>query len=181
MSYKSTINTAARYFEVISGIIIGIYWTNPTGKVDPVCLDDFLSMRELTVTQSGLKAHIWVKEQLAYAISRWYKSGAPVIALAQQVILDFYKSINLEEYLVQSRNEVLRKRLDYFQQRFRDAERDGDEDLMNYAERSAEIIATAISRGITAKEVTEDVYFMAKLDRMYGDYNPFHFETGEDP
>jgi len=180
MAYNSRINTAIAYFEAISGIICGVYWNNPTGRVEPSVLDEFLRDRGITVSESGLKAHMWAKEQLHYAIDTWYKNNVHVIAIAQQKVLNFYKSINYIEYSMAARNTALRQRLEYYLARLEEAEKYGDDNLANFAGHKSELIASAMARGITAKELESDANFMAYLDEKWGDYNPFHFDTGDD-
>jgi len=180
MAYNSRINTAINYFEAITGVINGVYWNNPTGRVDPWVLDEFLRDRGITVSQKGLKAHIWAKEQLQYAIDTWYSKGTPLIALAQDKIRTFYKTINYIEYERASRNDALRQRLAYYLERLEEAEKYDDENLRNFAGRKSELIAEAMSRGTTVKDLETNMNYMAYLDSKWGDYNPFHFDTGDD-
>jgi len=171
MSYNSTINTAEKYFEAISGIIVGLYWQDPTGKVDPNSLNSFLLMRNITVTQIGLKAHVWATEQLNFAIERWFK-GAWATAPNQNDILAFYKNINIDEYLSYARYHTLVASLDRWTERELFYIREGDENSAVFCGHKCELTAMSIARGIPVNELEQDSEIYKKLVERLGAYNP---------
>lgn len=172
MAYNSTINTAAKYFAAISGIIEGVYWQNPTGKVEPSVLDAYIRDRNITLTQKGLKAHLWAKEQLSHAIDQWYKGGPHVIAIAQQKVLAFYKNVNIDEYLRHSNYTALSASLNRWIERERHYTMEGDSNSRIFCAHKAELTALAMERGVTVKELEEDSHLKAKLTEDLGGYHP---------
>jgi hypothetical protein len=171
MAYNSTINTATTYFSAINGIIEGMYWQDPTGKVDPNCLNSFLEMRNIRVTQIGLDAHKWATEQLHYAIQRWFKSNWNLVQ-DQDIILAFYRNINLAEYTAYAEHAPRVAALERWTNKEQMYLKIGDDESAIFCAIKRELIAQSIATGIPVKELEEDDQLVddirAKLDPRHG-------------
>jgi len=170
MAYNSTINTAERYFEAINGIIEGMFWRSDDKKVDPGCLSSFLRMRNITVTQVALKAHIWAVEQLQYAIQRFF-TYQRIADNSLFTMLEYYRNINLEEYSAYSRFSTLEGALERWTARESQYIRDGDENSAIFCAHKRELTALAMERGVEVKALEQDQDLLAELDSKLGTYN----------
>ena len=75
MNYKLVVNTAVRYFEIL-GDFIPKYRRESIDKVVPLeAMNKHFD--RYTLTQSGLNAHIWVKDVLKDILALYDRGGNP--------------------------------------------------------------------------------------------------------
>jgi len=171
MSYSSIINSAERYFEAIEGLINNTYLTSSNGKVKVSKLDSFIEEKGIHLTGTALKAHLWVKEQLGYGITRWFSKGTSQ-EWHKNDIRSFYQNINLEEYLNYSKWLTLEGPLTRWKERQAFYTLKGDIDSATFCAWNAELTALAMETQYSVKELRSKPEVLEDIEARLGTFDP---------
>ena len=162
------VNTAVRYFGILDDFIPK-YRRESIDKVVPLEAVN-KHFDRYTLTQSGLNAHIWVKDVLKDILALYDRGGNPkgyeIQKLFKKICLDGYY-----EYQRQKSITVANKR---WEEHLRVAMESDNEDDIIFINRKLMSLARLIESDekLTLKELESDPDQQRYLDRVVGIYDP---------
>ena len=168
MNYKLVVNTAVRYFEIL-GDFIAKYRRESIDKVVPLEAVN-KHFDRYTLTQSGLNAHIWVKDVLKDILDLYDKGGNPRGYEIQRL----FKKISLDGYYEHLRQKSITAANKRWQEHLRVAMESDNEDDIIFINRKLMGLARLIEwdAKLTLKELESDADHQRYLDRVVGIYDP---------
>jgi len=170
MAFNSVINSASRYFDTIGNIILDTHGDNHN-PVYPGVLDSVLRTHNLTVTKTALEAHIWAKEQLGYALTRWYKDGI-TNEWHHHNILNFYRNVNEKEYKDYSNWRILDGALIRWKERQAFYTLKGDIDSATFCAWKAELTAMAMASNSSVEQLQSNANLLDSIEARLGTFDP---------
>lgn len=171
-TYGGICNTAISYFNLLGSIIMDEYELNPAGIVYPDAVARHIQAKGMLLTQTALKANIWVMDRLYHILKEMDKDYEPLDALNDaDYIYNYYKDTSYTEYIFQVNMANIRSSMDRWQERFFFFEQKRDKNSAIFCYRMSETMAWGLATGQQVVQFKDTPSFQEYLDKNIGTYN----------